>query len=87
MKIGASVTPFILAIAGPQPVDELVAKCAELLAMAETGELRALAYVSVRTGGSQVGTGWCHAPGEAHGLSTGLLVLNNRFAVAWGDSE
>lgn len=66
------------------PCPDVVAKCEELLEMAKAGELRGLAYITTHTQDSIL-HGWCHAEGEGHRISTGILRLTHAFTAAWVD--
>jgi hypothetical protein len=56
-----------------------VAQCEELLAWAKAGEIRAIAFSTVKKGGT-VGTGWCYGEGRSyHHLLSGAATLAHRI--------
>ena len=65
---------------GDEPDAEIIARCRILLERAQSGELRALAYVTV-TPGDVVGHGWDQAArGNFHNLLGGVAQLQFRLA-------
>lgn len=67
-----------------EPDAALIEKCRELLADAEAGRLRGLAYAALR-GEHTITCGWSHVAGTGHHLSTGVLRLMNEYARGWVD--
>lgn len=58
-------------------VPEVVAMCEQLLAWAKSGELRSMAYVTVKRGGL-VGSAW-HNEDHLHTLISGFAILQHRL--------
>lgn len=64
-----------------QPDEALVALLERLLEDARSGDLRAIAYATVRAGGA-VGTGWDGGRGTRDPLSTAISILGVRYPLA-----
>jgi hypothetical protein len=63
------------------PFEDLVEELRRLLAEAESGELRGMAYATVRSDNVK-GTGWTGAAGTRNALGTALMILQHRYVVA-----
>ena len=62
-----------------EPVADVVSELRDLLALAESGQLRAIGYVTVKQ--DQVfGTGWTGESGTRNTLVTGVAVMQYRLA-------
>lgn len=74
-------------IAGLHEADEeIIAVCERLLEWAKSGDLRGLAYISVKPG-SYVGTAWHGAPGaNVHLLLSGAATPQYRLAKSLDDA-
>lgn len=73
--------PISLAAKRLTPDPDLIATTRRLLAVAESGELRGLAYVTIKPGGF-VGTGWeAAAECSNHVLHSGASILYQRIAA------
>ena len=64
-----------------EPNLSLVDELKQLLADAESGNIRAMAYCTLRTDGSKE-TGWDGGYGTQDGLSACISILNHRYAAA-----
>lgn len=60
---------------------EIISKLEELLEMAKSGELRGVAYATVRRN-NILGTGWIGTAGTRHPLSGAIGMLNTRYFTA-----
>lgn len=65
---------------------DLVETLEGLLEQAKAGELRAMAYCTVRTG-NVIGTGWDGADGTRHPMSGAIMILHSRYALALQDED
>lgn len=82
----SNVVAFGKSVPPGEPHADLVQTLEELLEEAKSGELRGLAYCTVRVN-SVVGTGWDGADGTRYPLGAALLILHNRYAAALQDPE
>lgn len=67
-----------------EPDQDVIEKLRELLADAEAGDIRAIAYVAARNG-NRITRGWVSNNGEGHRLSTGIMQLSVSYAQGWDD--
>lgn len=76
-----SVVAFKGSIPPGQPNPDMVETLEGLLEQAKSGELRGIAYATIRTG-DVTGTGWEGSDGSRHWLSSAILMLHHRYAAA-----
>jgi hypothetical protein len=76
-----SVVPFGDSILPGEANPALVAELERLLSEARSGDLRAIAYGSVRAG-NVLGTGWVGSDGTRNPVATVILMLHSRYASA-----
>lgn len=73
---------------GTEPVADLVATLEFLLAEAKSGNLRAIAYATVRGAKcDETGTGWSGGHGTRMPLAGSVLMLHDRYAEALRSGE
>ncbi len=69
-----------------EPNPEIIEMAEGILTMAKSGELQALAYVSVRVD-KQVGTAWEYSQGYHDHMATGIYTLFSRLGIAMAVDE
>jgi hypothetical protein len=69
-----------------QPVANVVDLLKDLLARAEAGDIRGVAYAVTHDGGAY-GTGWEAEYGQRNDIAAAIMALNNRYAQALGDDD
>jgi hypothetical protein len=79
LKFGKTVLPG-------EANDDLVETIEGLLAQAKSGELRALAYCTVRDN-NVIGTGWDGSDGTRYPLGTAISILSVRYPTAVMDGK
>jgi hypothetical protein len=62
-----------------EPVADVVRELRELLALAESGQLRAIGYITVKQD-HVLGTGWTGEAGTRNALAAGVSVMQYRVA-------
>jgi hypothetical protein len=73
-------------IANGEPVAEVVADIRLLLARAERGEVRGIAWGYVDGAGFAT-TGWQTGTADSATLCASIALLNHKMLTAWGDYE
>jgi hypothetical protein len=76
-----SVVPFGDSILPGEPNPELVAELERLLSAARSGDLRALAYATVREGNA-LGTGWRGSDGTRNSVGMSIMLLHHRYSAS-----
>ena len=69
-----------------QPVAEVVREIQLVLARAERGEVRGIAWGYVDGGGFSV-TGWRSGTADSATLCASVALLNHKLLAAWGDYD
>ncbi len=75
-------------VTGTEPCDDLIATLEFLLAEAKSGNLRAIAYATVRGAKcDETGTGWDGGHGTRMPLAGSVMMLGDRYAEALRKGE
>lgn len=74
-----TVVAFKDSVLPGKPNEDIVADLEMLLASAKNGELRGIAYATVREGNC-LGTGWVGSDGTRNAIAMCIMLLHHRFA-------